>query len=184
MWWLINRVCMTIIKRYIIFLLHKIYAYGWSPLSNLAFTLERFRFDFHCRYCYYQACFPLQLYRTETYWWAYVDWEDVDKFTYFRVYTSIKMKSLSQVNLLAHCGSINQSTFTKFWNLKMFWYVSVRYAWSGKRPQRTINQSDAFDISKNQSQAYYGVRGGGRRSQIWTFLISLAIHRPTYHKVY
>ena len=29
------------------------------------------------------------------------------------------MKSSSQVNFLAYYGSINQSTFTKFWNLKM-----------------------------------------------------------------
>jgi hypothetical protein len=41
----------------------------------------------------------------------------------------IKIKSSSQVNFLAYYGSTNQSTFTKFWNLKTFSlrYGTVRY---------------------------------------------------------
>jgi hypothetical protein len=35
----------------------------------------------------------------------------------------IKIKSSSQVNFLAYYGSISQSTFTKFWNLK---FVLIR----------------------------------------------------------
>jgi hypothetical protein len=71
-----------------------------------------------------KAGFPLRPYRTETYWWACADWKEVYKSTYFRVYSRIKIKSSSQVNFLAYYGSTNQSTFTKFWNLKTF---SLRY---------------------------------------------------------
>jgi hypothetical protein len=41
------------------------------------------------------------------------------------------MKSSSQVNFLAYYGSINQSTFTKFWNLKTFFihFDTVRLKW-------------------------------------------------------
>jgi hypothetical protein len=67
-----------------------------------------------------KAGFPLRPYRTETYWSACADWKEVYKTTYFRVYSRIKIKSSSQVNFLAYYGSTNQSTFTKFWNLKTF----------------------------------------------------------------
>jgi hypothetical protein len=51
--------------------------------------------------------------------------------SYFRVYSRIKIKSSSQVNFLAYYGSTNQSTFTKFWNLKTFSlrYGTVRAKW-------------------------------------------------------
>jgi hypothetical protein len=47
------------------------------------------------------------------------------------VYSRIKIKSSSQVNFLAYYGSTNQSTFTKFWNLKTFSlrYGTVRAKW-------------------------------------------------------
>jgi hypothetical protein len=48
-----------------------------------------------------KASFPLRLYRTVTYRWACTDWKEVYKSTYFRVYSHIKIKSLSQVNFLA-----------------------------------------------------------------------------------
>jgi hypothetical protein len=67
--------------------------------------------------------FPLRPYRTVTYRWACADWKEVYKSTYFRVYSRIKIKSSSQVNFLAYYGSTNQSTFTKFWNLK---FVLIR----------------------------------------------------------
>jgi hypothetical protein len=67
-----------------------------------------------------KAGFPLRPYRTEMYWWACADWKEVYKPTYFRVYSRIKIKSSSQVNFLVYYGSTNQSTFTKFWNLKTF----------------------------------------------------------------
>jgi hypothetical protein len=70
-------------------------------------------------------------YRSETYWWACADWKEVYKSTYFRVYSRIKIKSSSQVNFLAYYGSTNQSTFTKFWNLKTFLirFGTVRFKW-------------------------------------------------------
>jgi hypothetical protein len=78
-----------------------------------------------------KAGFPLRPYRTETYWWACADWKEVYKSTYFRVYSRIKMKRSSQVNFLAYYGSTNQSTFTKFWNLKTFLirFGMVRLKW-------------------------------------------------------
>jgi hypothetical protein len=47
------------------------------------------------------------------------------------VYSRIKIKSSSQVNFLAYYGSTNQSTFTKFWNLKTFslHYGTIRAKW-------------------------------------------------------
>jgi hypothetical protein len=47
------------------------------------------------------------------------------------VYSRIKIKSSSQVNFLAYYGSTNQSTFTKFWNLKTFLvrFGTVRLKW-------------------------------------------------------
>ena len=77
------------------------------------------RYSFQQRQVY-KAGFPLRPYRTKTYWWACADWKQVYKSTYFRVYSRIKIKSSSQVNFLAYYGSTNQSTFTKFWNLKTF----------------------------------------------------------------
>ena len=74
--------------------------------------------------CKCKGRFPLRPYRTVTYRWACADWKEVYKSTYFRVYSSIKIKSSSQVNFLAYYGSTNQSTFTKFWNLK---FVLIRY---------------------------------------------------------
>jgi hypothetical protein len=49
----------------------------------------------------------------------------------------IKIKSPSRVNFWAYYGSINQSKFTKFWNLNyLFWY-----AWSGKQPSGLFQTS-------------------------------------------
>jgi hypothetical protein len=75
--------------------------------------------------------FPLRPYRTETYWWVCADWKVVYKSTYFRVYARIKKKSSSQGNFFAYYGSTNQSTFTKFWNLKTFLirFGTVRLKW-------------------------------------------------------
>jgi hypothetical protein len=64
----------------------------------------------------FKGRFPLRPYRTVTYRWACADWKEV--------YSRIKIKSSSQVNYLAYYGSTNQSTFTKFWNLK---FVLIRY---------------------------------------------------------
>jgi hypothetical protein len=72
----------------------------------------------------FKGRFPLRPYRTVTYRWACADWKEVYKSTYCRVYSRIKIKSSSQVNFLAYYGSTNQSTFTKFWNLK---FVLIRY---------------------------------------------------------
>jgi hypothetical protein len=72
--------------------------------------------------------FPLRPYRTVTYRWACADWKEVYKSTYFRVYSRIKIKSLSQVNFLAYYGSTNQSKIVliRYGTLRLKWKTALR----------------------------------------------------------
>jgi hypothetical protein len=68
------------------------------------------------------------------------------------VYSRIKVKSLSEVNFLAYYGSISQSTFTKFLNLKMFLirFGTVRLKWkTGFRLEAKFPYRHSITTTKN-----------------------------------